>query len=114
MRVKRGQVKRLKHKKVLAQTKGFRLTYSKLYRRAKEALLHSGSYNLAHRRKRQSQFRSIWIKRIAAVCKQNNTSYSKFIGALKKANVSLDRKVLSYLAYNHQFALDTLVKEVSK
>jgi large subunit ribosomal protein L20 len=114
MRVKRGQVKRLKHKAVLKAAKGYRLTYSKLYRRAREAALHAGAYNTAHRRKRQGQFRTIWIRQINAICKQQNTTYSKFIANLKQANVSLDRKVLGYLAYNHQFAVEKLIQEVSK
>ncbi len=111
MRVKRGKVKSQKHKKTLKSAKGYRLTYSKLYRRAKEALLHAGEYNYKHRRKRPSQFKKYWIKSINAVCKQNSTTYSKFMHSLKQAGVKLDRKILSYLAYNHKFALNKLIED---
>lgn len=114
MRIKRGTTKNRKHNKVLKQTKGFRLSYSKLIKRAKEALLHAGQYNFMHRSKRQGQFRKIWIQRINTVCKNNGTSYSRFIKSLKDANVQLDRKVLAYLAYNHEFAMEKLVKDVTK
>jgi large subunit ribosomal protein L20 len=114
MRVKRGVTKTRKHKKVLAQTKGFQMSYSKLIKRAKEALLHAGDYNYMHRRKRQGQYRQIWIKRINAVCKQNGTSYSRFIKNLKDANVLLDRKILGFLAYEHEAAFNKLVTDMTK
>ncbi len=112
MRVKRGFAKKRRHKKVLDATKGYRLSYSKLYRRAKEALLHAGQYNFEHRRKRPGQFRRIWIKQLTAMCKQQGTKYSVFINALKKAEVKIDRKVLAYLAVNHGFALEKLMADV--
>jgi large subunit ribosomal protein L20 len=113
MRVKRGKVKKRRHKKVLKQAKGYRLTYSKLYRRAREALMHAGDYSFAHRKKRQNQFRKIWIKRINAVCKQNGTSYSRFINNLKQNDIILDRKIMSYLIENHKPAFEQIVKDVS-
>jgi large subunit ribosomal protein L20 len=114
MRVKRGQTKRAAHKRVLAKAKGYRLSYSKLYRRAKEATLHAGQYSFAHRRKRPGQFRKIWIQNLNAICRQNKTTYSRFIHQLKAANVQLDRKVLSFLAYNHPFAVEKLIQDISK
>jgi large subunit ribosomal protein L20 len=113
MRIKRGTTRKKRHKKVLKQTKGYQLTYSKLYKRAKEAMLHAGKYSYIHRNKRQSQFRRIWIKRINAVCKDNSTSYSRFMKQLKDANVVLDRKILAYLAYNNEPALKQLISDVS-
>lgn len=112
MRVKRGQNKNIKHKKVLAQAKGYTMSHSKLYRQAKEALLHAGQYSLMHRRRRQSQFRSMWIERINAACRTQNISYSRFISGLKKDNIVLDKKILAYLAFNHETAFTTLVEKV--
>lgn len=113
MRVKRGQIKRVKHKKVLKQAKGYRLSYSKLYRRAREALLHAGEYNFAHRKKRQSQYRRIWIQQINAACRASGTSYSRFMHAMKTKDIALDRKVLAYLAVNKRPAFDKLLAAVT-
>jgi large subunit ribosomal protein L20 len=112
MRVKRGKVKKRKHKKVLKQAKGYRLTYSKLYRRAKEALLHAGEYSYAHRRKRRGQFRRLWIKRINAALTPYDIKYSVFINKLKNKNISLDRKILAGLALDYPDVFETIVKKV--
>jgi large subunit ribosomal protein L20 len=101
MRIKRGETKRARHKKLLKQTKGFRMSYSKLYRRAKEAVLHAGQYSYAHRRRRSSQMRVEWIRTISAALVNTDYTYSKFISALKKSNIEIDRKNLAELAvYN--------------
>ncbi len=113
MRVKRGTTKKARHNKLLAGTKGYRGTYSKLIKRAKEATLHAGEYSYAHRKRRAGQYRRVWIKSINAVCLQNGTKYSVFINNLKKAAVKLDRKILAYLAVNNTTALNTLVQGVS-
>ena len=94
MRIKRGLTKKNKHNKVLKLAKGYRLTKSKLYRRAKEQLLHSGEYSYAHRKKRQSNFRTIWISRINAALTDYGLSYSRFIKGLKENKIELNRKVL--------------------
>lgn len=112
MRVKRGLTKNRRHKKVLAQTKGFRLSYSKLYRRAREAVLHAGQYSFAHRRKRPGQFREIWIERISAGLAQEDMKYSRFIAALNKNKVELNRKILADLALNHSQVFSEVVKSV--
>jgi len=112
MRIKRGTVKRQKHKKVLKQAKGFRMTYSKLYRRAKEAVRHAGQYSYAHRRRRSSQMREEWIKVIAASLSGTGYSYSKFINALKKNNIEIDRKNLAELALYNQDHFNKLVSEL--
>ena len=111
MRVKRGVTKNRRHKKILKSTKGYMLSYSKLYRRAREAALHAGKYNYDHIKKKQYQFRKIWIKRINSVCKQQNTNYSRFMKSLKNTGVVLDRKILAYLAYNHQKAFGKFISE---
>lgn len=113
MRVKRGTTKKAKHKKVLNQTKGFRLSYSKLYKRAKEALLHAGQYSFSHRKKRKSQFRRLWIERISAGLSRHDMSYSKFIDALNKKNIKLNRKMLAELSLNNQDVFDKVVESVS-
>lgn len=114
MRIKRGQVKKAKHNRVLKLAKGYRLTKSKLYRRAKEQLLHSGEYSYAHRKKRQGDFRTIWISRISAALTDHDISYSRFIKALKDNNVELNRKVLSEMAIHNPEAFNQVVAQVSK
>ncbi len=98
MRVKAGVVTRKKHKKVLAANKGYRNSYRKTYKRAHEAYMHAGQYSYIHRRKRIHQFRKLWVTRLTAAVKAMGYSYSQFMGALKKANITLNRKMLSELA----------------
>ncbi|MFQ5492714.1 MAG: 50S ribosomal protein L20 [Candidatus Dojkabacteria bacterium] len=112
MRVKRGATKNKKHKKVLKAAKGYRLSYSKLYRRAKEALLHAGQYSFAHRRKRQGQYRRLWIERINAALSDKDIKYSQFISKLKGEQIELNRKVLADLALNHEEVFAQIVKAV--
>lgn len=114
MRVKRGKVKRRKHKKVLKATKGYRLTYSKLYRRAKEALLHARQYSYAHRKKRRNEFRKLWIQRINGALSKYDMKYSKFINLLKENKIELNRKMLSELAVNQPKAFKAVVEEVKE
>jgi large subunit ribosomal protein L20 len=98
MRIKRGLAKHKKHVKVLKAVKGFRQSYSKLYRRAKEALLHAGQYSFAHRRARRAQFRKDWIKIIGAGLSSTGISYSKFFHNLQQKQVEVDRKILAEIA----------------
>lgn len=112
MRVKRGKTKKQKHKKVLKQAKGYRMSYSKLYRRAKEALLHAGAYSVAHRRRRRSDKRREWIKIISAGLSKSGTNYSSFIHSLKTNNVEIDRKNLAYMVLNNPSHFDQLVAKV--
>ena len=97
-RVKTGYTRRRRHKKVLKLTKGQFGARSRTYRRANEAMLKSLWYAYRDRRNRKRDFRRLWIARIGAAAKQNGTSYSKLMGGLKKANVEMDRKVLSNMA----------------
>src|SRR3989338_8686136 len=100
MRVKRGTVSHRKHKKLLEAVKGYRMTKRRLVKVAKEAYLHAGMYAYNGRKKKKSEFRALWITRISEHLKSKNMSYSKFINKLKKANIALDRKILSHIVTN--------------
>ncbi len=97
-RVKRGTKRRAKRKKILDRASGYYLTKSKLYRSAKESVERALKFAYAGRRQKKRQFRSLWIVRIAAACKLNGLSYSRFISGLKKSGVELDRKILADIA----------------
>lgn len=111
-RIKRGVISRRKHKKLLEQTKGFRGTKSKLVKVAKEAVLHAGAYAYHGRKLRKRDFRSLWITRIGEAVKQEGLSYSVFMNKLKKANIQLDRKILSGLVVNDPLAFKKVVDSV--
>lgn len=97
-RVKRGQVRHQRHKKILKLAKGYRASNSKLYRVANEQVLHSMYYAFAHRRKKKGDFRKLWITRINAAARMNGLSYSTMIHGLKNAGVDVNRKMLAELA----------------
>ena len=97
-RVKRGVTKRHRHAKVLALTKGHLGIRHRLYKRAKESLVHAMAYSYAHRRERKGDFRRLWILRIGAAARQEGLTYNAFVHGLKQANVEVDRKVLADLA----------------
>ena len=112
-RVKRGVVARARHKKVLALAKGYRGRRGNVYRVAKEAVMKAGQYAYRDRRQRKRQFRNLWIVRINAACRELGLSYSKIMNGLTKAEVIVDRKVLSNLAIHDKVAFAKLV-EVAK
>ncbi len=114
MRIKRGHTKNLKHKKTLKLAKGYRMSYSKLYRRAKEAVRHAGSYSFTHRKHRKSQKREEWIKVISAALADKEISYSKFQFMLKQSKIEIDRKNLADMIINNSGHFDKLVTAVSK
>ncbi len=97
-RVKRGVTARARHKKVLAEAKGYRGRRSTVYRIAKEAVMKAGQYAYRDRRQRKRQFRSLWIVRINAAARELGMTYSSLMNGLKKAAVEVDRKVLADLA----------------
>lgn len=97
MRVKRGYTRKRAHNKVLARTKGFRMTKNRLYKVAREADLHAGQYAYVGRKNRKRDFRSLWISRINGAISNLDLSYSKFINGLKKAKIDINRKILSEL-----------------
>ncbi|MGI6553765.1 MAG: 50S ribosomal protein L20 [Clostridia bacterium] len=108
-RVKRGNVSRKRHKKILKLAKGYYGSKSKLFRPANEQVLKSLAYAYAHRRKRKGDFRKLWIARINAAARMNGLSYSKFINGLKQAGIEINRKMLADLAVNDNEAFGELV-----
>lgn len=99
-RVKRGMTKHRRHKKILKLAKGYRGAKSKLFRPANEQVLKSLAYAYAHRKDKKGDFRRLWIARINAAARMNGISYSRMINGLKKAGVSVNRKMLAELAVN--------------
>ena len=97
-RVKGGTVSKTRRRKVLKRAKGYFGSKHRLYKTAQEQLFHSGAYSFNDRKKRANDFRKLWITRINAACRSNDIVYSKFINGLKKANVEINRKMLSELA----------------
>jgi large subunit ribosomal protein L20 len=108
-RVKRGSKRRDSRRKTLAATKGYFLNKSKLYRAAQEAQERAGKFAYIGRRLKKRDFRSLWIIRISAACRENGISYSKFINGLTKAGIELNRKVLSEMAYHDPEAFASIV-----
>lgn len=111
-RVKGGQHALKRRRKVLSMTKGYRFGRSTKERQAKEAIFHAGTYAFAHRRDKKNDQRKLWETRINAAVRPLGMSYSKFIGALKKANVSLDRKILAGLAKDSPAVFTAIVEKV--
>ena len=97
-RVKGGTVSKTRRRKVLKRAKGYFGSKHRLYKTAQEQLFHSGAYSFNDRKKRANDFRKLWITRINAACRSNDIVYSKFINGLKKANIEINRKMLSELA----------------
>ena len=111
-RIKRGTVSRRKHNKLLDLTKGYRGTKSKLVKIAKEAALHAGQYAYRGRKLKKQDFRTLWITRISEAVKKEDLSYSVFIDKLKKANITLDRKILSNLIVEDPATFKQIVDKV--
>ena len=109
-RVKGGPYGHRRHKKVFDRTKGQRGTRHFLFKRANEAMLKSMWYATRDRRVRKRDLRKLWIARINAAARLNGITYSRLIAALKKANITLNRKMLSELAIHEPAAFDTLVE----
>ena len=109
-RVKNGAVTKARHKKVLKQAKGYFGSKHRLYKTAKEQLMHSGQYAYRDRKQKKREFRKLWITRINAACSQNDISYSRFIEGLTKAGVEVNRKMLSEIAINDPKTFTELVK----
>lgn len=112
-RVKRAVNAKKKHKSVLKQAKGYFGAKSKLYRPANQAVMRSLTYAYIGRKQRKREFRKLWIARINAAARLNGLSYSKFISGLKKANIEINRKMLSELAIHDADAFTKLV-EIAK
>ena len=109
-RVKNGAVTKARHKKVLKAAKGYFGSKHRLYKTAKEQLMHSGQYAFRDRKQKKRDFRKLWITRINAACRLNEISYSRFIEGLTKAGVEINRKMLSEIAINDPKMFSELVK----
>ncbi len=112
-----GSVSRNRRKKVLRMAKGFRSVRSKVFRKAREAVEKALSYSYRDRKVRKRDFRRLWIARINAAVRADGLTYSKFMHGLRKANIDLDRKVLSDMAIRNEKSfkvlLDTARAQVS-
>ena len=109
-RVKGGTIHRARRKKVMKAAKGYFGSKHRLYKTAKEQVMHSLKYSYRDRRQKKRDFRKLWITRINAACRQNNISYSKFINGLNIAGIAINRKMLSELAIDNEKAFADLVK----
>lgn len=112
MRVKRGVPARAKHKKILKAAKGMQHSRTRSFRLAKQGVIKSLVYAYRDRRNRKRDLRGLWITRINAAARENGTTYGKLINGLKKANIELDRKILSELAVSEPKAFTAVVKSV--
>ena len=113
-RVKNSVTTRARHKKVLKAAKGYFGSKHRLYKTAKEQLMHSGQYAFRDRRQKKRDFRKLWITRINAACRENEISYSRFIEGLNKAGVEVNRKMLSEIAIENPKAFTELVNTAKK
>ena len=109
-RVKRAVNAQKKRRTVLESASGYRGQRSRLYRKAKEQLLHSFQYSYNDRRKRKGDFRQLWITRINAAARANGMTYNRFIQGLKAAGVEVDRKILADIAVTDAVAFTALVE----
>lgn len=113
-RVKRGTIHSKKRKRILRLAKGYRSGRSKLYTQAKEAVKKSLFHSYIGRKRKKRDFRRLWIARINAAVRKEGISYSRFIKGLKKANINLNRKMLSELAINEPQNFSQLVEVAKK
>ncbi|HPA02721.1 MAG TPA: 50S ribosomal protein L20 [Chiayiivirga sp.] len=112
-RVKRGTIARRRHNKVLSRAKGYYNARRKVYRVANQAVIKAGQYAYIGRKQRKRQFRALWIVRINAAARQFGLSYSRLMNGLKKAGITLDRKVLADIAV-HDIAAFGAIAEKAK
>lgn len=113
-RVKGGVIALKRRRNILKQVKGYRYGRSKKKRQAREAIFHAGKYAFAHRRDKKNDFRKLWNVKINAKLREiGYKNYSSFIGALKKNNIALDRKILAQLAEYHPEVFKKVVEKVS-
>ncbi|MET9340545.1 MULTISPECIES: 50S ribosomal protein L20 [unclassified Nonomuraea] len=113
-RVKRALNAKKKRRVVLERASGYRGQRSRLYRKAKEQMLHSMTYAYRDRKDRKGAFRRLWIQRINAAARQNGITYNRLIQGLRLANIEVDRKILADLAVNDSQTFATLVEAAKK
>ncbi|MBW8371078.1 MAG: 50S ribosomal protein L20 [Thiobacillus sp.] len=111
-RVKRGVTARASHKRVLDAAKGYRGRRKNVFRVANEAVMKAGQYQYRDRRQRKRQFRALWIARINAASRQHGLTYSVFMNGLSRAEIGIDRKVLSDIAIFDKDAFAKIVDQV--
>lgn len=111
MRIKRGVTARRRHKKIIKATKGMQHARRSSYRLAKQAVIRALQYAYRDRRNKKRDLRSLWITRINAAARENGTTYGKLISGLKKAQISLDRKILASLAAEEPKVFSEIVKK---
>ncbi|MCB0918769.1 MAG: 50S ribosomal protein L20 [Actinobacteria bacterium] len=109
-RVKRSVNAKKKRREVLDQASGYRGQRSRLYRKAKEQVLHSKVYEFDHRRDRKGDFRRLWIQRINAAARANGMTYNRFIEGLKNAGIDVNRRMLAEIAVSDEAAFSALVQ----
>jgi large subunit ribosomal protein L20 len=113
-RVKRALNAKKKRRVVLERASGYRGQRSRLYRKAKEQMLHSMTYAYRDRKDRKGNFRRLWIQRINAAARANGMTYNRFIQGLRLAGIEVDRKILADLAVNDAATFATLVESAKK
>ena len=110
-RIKRAMMTRKRRKKTLKMAKGYFGAKSKRFKMAKQAVMKSGNYAYIGRRLKKRDFRQLWITRISAACKMNGMNYSTFMNGLKKAGITLNRKMLSEIAINDAAGFTALTEK---
>ena len=113
-RVKRGTTVKQKHNKILDRAKGYLGRHHSTYRAAREKTEKAGQYAYRDRRQKKRDFRSLWIVRINAAVRSNGLTYSQFMNGLKKAGITLDRKVLAQMAYDADKNFETLIETAKR
>jgi large subunit ribosomal protein L20 len=111
-RVKRGVTARASHKRIINAAKGYRGRRKNVFRVANEAVMKAGQYQYRDRRQRKRQFRALWIARINAASRQHGLTYSVFMNGLSRAEIGIDRKVLSDIAIFDKDAFAKIVEQV--
>jgi large subunit ribosomal protein L20 len=111
-RVKRGVATKKRHKRMLKMAKGYRGKRGNVFTLAKNAVMKAGQNSYKGRKLKKRQYRSLWIVRINAALKDFDMKYSRFIDALLKANIIIDRKILADLAMNNKEAFKAIVEQV--
>lgn len=110
-RVKRAAMTHKRRRKVVKLARGYYGSKSRLFKTAKQAVMKSGNYAYVGRKQKKRNFRQLWITRISAACRMNGMNYSTFMNGLKKADIPLNRKMLSEIAINDASAFTALVEK---
>jgi len=113
-RVKRSVHSKKRRRVVLERAKGHYGNRSRSWKSANESVMHAGNYAFRDRRARKGEFRKLWIQRINAACRENGTTYSRFISGLKTAGIEVDRKNLADLAVHEPAAFTALVEAANQ